>query len=177
MMHKQQEKKMETLKAILTRRSVRKFKDQKVEPEKIDILLKAAMHAPSARNTQPWHFIVVDDRAMLDKIAEVHPYAQMCKEAPLAIIPCADTSVKEGYWMLDVANATENLLLAARDLDLGAVWLGVYSDAQRIKDISELFNLPENITPICVVPVGYSDMEQGEVSGRYQKDKIHHNSW
>ena len=119
---------MDTLLAIRTRRSIRAYQDKPVPEELTQKLLAAAMQAPSARNQQPWQFIVIDDRALLAKIPGVMPNAAMAAEAPLAILVCAELALEksQGYWVLDCAAAVENMLLAAHALGLGAVWCGVY---------------------------------------------------
>nr|NQU92686.1 nitroreductase family protein [Bacteroidota bacterium] len=119
---------MQTITTILNRRSIRKYITKPVEPEKTDQLLEAAMYAPSARNYRPWHFIVVDERKKLDDLSELHPYAKMLKEAPLAIVVCGDKSIEkeEGYLAINCSAATQNILLSAFDLGLGSVWLGLY---------------------------------------------------
>ena len=170
---------METLDAIFTRRSVRRFSDQPVSPETVDTLLKAAMSAPSARNTQPWHFMVIDKRELLDQIAAIHPYAKMCLQAQLAIIPCTDLNLDkaaEGYWVEDISAAVQNILLAVRDQGMGAVWLGVYPNEERISEIRKLFALPYNIVPFNIIPIGYTDMSQEKVD-RYKAERVHHNEW
>jgi len=118
---------------IFERRSIRKYKKKKVEEEKIEKLLKAATAAPSAGNEQPWHFIVIRDRDKLNHLAEVHPYAKMLKEASLAIAVCADLDKQrhEGFWVQDCAAATQNILLEAVSLDLGAVLIGAYPNQER----------------------------------------------
>ena len=104
---------------IYKRRSIRKYTDQPVEDDKITEMLKAAMAAPSANNKQPWHFVVIKNREMLNRIAEKHPNGKMAGEAPLAILICGDA---DNYYMWqDCAASTENLLLAAANLGLGAV--------------------------------------------------------
>ncbi len=145
---------------IMTRASVRTYSDKPVEDEKIDKLLHAGMAAPSAVNIQPWHFVVVKDKAMLKKIAEATPNAGMAKNAPLAIVVCGDmTNEKEGmvreFWSQDVSAATENILLQAHAMGLGAVWTGTYPDKQRCTAISKLLNLPNHIIPFCTVVIGY----------------------
>lgn len=170
---------METLEAIFTRRSVRKFhKDQVVEQDKVDTILRAGMIAPSTANQQPWHFLVINEREILDKIPTVHPYAQMVLQAPLAIISCVDMNldVHAGFWVQDLSNASMNILLAARDLGLGAVWLGVYPREDRVQALQELFNLPENIVPFNIIPMGYSDMEQKKMD-RFIPERVHYNEW
>lgn len=163
---------------ITTRRSIRKYLKQAVNQEQINKLLEAAMFAPSARNEQPWHFIAVTDRLMLDKIMQSHPYAAMLKDAPLAIVVLADVNIEktEGYWVQDCSAATQNILLSAHAMGLGSVWLGVYPREERILAIRKLFNLPENIQPFSIIAVGYAD-EQKAQPERFNKERIHYNNW
>ena len=169
---------METLKAILTRRSIRKFTGKNIPEEIITKLLESAMYAPSARNTQPWHFIVINQRVILDKLPHVHPYAEMCYEASLAILVCGDINIEnlEGYIAVNCAAATQNILLAAHDLGLGSVWLGVYPRKERMEPLSKLFNLPQNIIPVSLVALGYPN-EQINMPGRFKLERIHFNKW
>jgi len=169
---------METLEAIITRRSIRKFKSKEIEEELIIKMLQAAMYAPSARNTQPWHFIVINDRKKLDEIPRLHPYADMCYEAPLAIMICGDLTLEkmEGYIAINCAAATQNLLLAAHDLGLGAVWLGVYPRKERMNALSKFFEIPENIIPVSLVAVGYPN-ESKSTPERFKPERIHYNKW
>lgn len=145
---------------IMTRASVRSYQDKPVEDEKIDHLLHAGMAAPSAVNLQPWHFIVVKDKATLERISQVTPNAGMAKDAPLAIVVLGDMSnEKEGmvreFWSQDASAATENILLAAHSMGLGAVWTGTYPDPKRCESISRLLKLPEHLIPFCTIVVGY----------------------
>ena len=125
---------MDTLDAIHTRRSIRTYLDQPVSEELIQKLLAAAMQAPSARNQQPWQFMVIDGRALLAKIATFVPNVAMAGKAPLAILVCGDLSLEksEGYWVVDCAAAVENMLLAAHALGLGAVSCGIYPREARM---------------------------------------------
>ncbi|MDW7754170.1 MAG: nitroreductase family protein, partial [Brevefilum sp.] len=118
---------MRTLEAIFTRRSVRDFKHDPVSDNDLNDLLRAAMQAPSAKNEQPWHFIVIDDPEILHAIPEFHPYSKMLMDAPLAILVCSDRKLetKRASWLQDCSAATQNILLAAHALGLGAVWLGI----------------------------------------------------
>jgi nitroreductase len=169
---------METFDAIFNRRSIRKYTSQVVEDEKIEKILKAAMYAPSARNTQSWQFIVITDREMLDNIRQAHPYAGMLAEATLGVLICGDKThePQEGYLNTNCSAATQNLLLAAYDLGLGSVWLGVYPRKERMDALTKLFSLPENIIPISLVALGYPD-EKKSATGRFLPDRIHYNKW
>lgn len=168
----------EQLDFILKRRSIRKYESKPVEEEKITLMLKAGSYAPSANNYRPWHFIVITEREMLDKLSVVHPYAKMLKSAPLAILVCGDSSLQEmiGYQAVDCSAATQNILLAAHILGLGGVWLGVYPREQRMKDIAGLFKLPPGINPINLVSIGYPAEEKG-FPDRFETFKVHRNKW
>ncbi|MDO6353913.1 nitroreductase family protein [Caloramator sp. CAR-1] len=163
---------------IFKRRSIRKYLDKPVAKEDIDDLLRAAMAAPSAGNEQPWEFIVVDDKNVLKRIADVHPYAKMLYEAPVAIVVCGDLNKEKykGFWVQDCSAATQNILLEATDKGLGTVWIGVYPDDTRVKDISNIFGIPSNVIPLSIVAVGYPAQEMQEVD-RFDPQKIHYNKW
>ncbi|MBN1766034.1 MAG: nitroreductase family protein, partial [Sedimentisphaerales bacterium] len=133
---------MDALEAIFKRRSIRRFTDQPISDEIVEQLLRAAMAAPSAHNEQPWHFVTINDRTILEKITEVHPYAQMLKEAPLAICVCGDKSLENDpgvdYWVQDCSAATENILIAATALGLGSCWLGILLRPERMEALTQL---------------------------------------
>jgi nitroreductase len=169
---------METIQTIRTRRSIRAFKPEPVPNETIQTILEAAMFAPSACNAQPWHFIVIDDRHLLDTIPTFHPYSKMLKEASLAVVVCADPrlEVVSGYWVQDCSAATQNLLLAIHDCGLGGVWLGVYPDQERVKKVQNLLNMPEEIIPLCVVAAGWPAEEKAKEE-RFNLKRVHHNGW
>ncbi|MBN2478686.1 MAG: nitroreductase family protein [Parachlamydiales bacterium] len=169
---------METLEAIFTRRSIRKFQDKKFDEKMLLEILKAGMYAPSAYNQQPWQFIVIDDRKLLDEIPKFHPYSNMLKTAPLAILVCADLKleVAKDMWIFDCAAATQNILLAAHALGLGSVWLGCYLRDERVKGFKKLLNLPDHIIPISLIPIGYPSEEEKKVD-RFKKDRIHKNKF
>lgn len=164
--------------SILKRRSIRKYKDIKVNDEVVENLLRAAMAAPSAGNEQPWEFVVLRDKEVMKKITEIHPYSKMLLNSDVAIVVCGDEEkeVFKGYWVQDCSAATENILLAAQDMGLGAVWLGVYPIADRVEKIKEILELPGNIIPLSIVPVGYPDEEKAPAD-RFDKTRIHHNRW
>jgi len=169
---------MDAIEALLTRRSVREYTPEPVTEEQVNILLSAAMHAPSACNQQPWHFIVVDQRAQLNALAEMQPYGKMLLEAPLAIIPCGDLSLEKcpGYWAIDCSAAMENLLLAAHALGLGAVWIGVYPMEERVQDLRQLLGLPKFAAPIGIAAVGHPKNPLPTVD-RFRPERIHRNTW
>jgi nitroreductase len=167
---------MDAFEAIMSRRSVRKYTDQKVSYEIVEELLKAAMNAPSANNTQPWHFVVIDERQLLDRIPEFHPYSSMLYFAPLAIAVCGDSRISSSYWVQDCSAATENILLAAHAGGLGAVWLGIYPEEQRVQALQKLLNLPEHIVPLSLVSLGYPAAGKPP-ENRFSPFKVHHNRW
>ena len=169
---------MDAIEAIHTRRSVRRFEDREVGAEQIEQLLAAAMMAPSARNGQPWRFIVVDDRRLLATIAEMNPNAAMAAAAPLGILICGDLALEKspGYWVIDCAAATQNMLLAAHAMGLGAVWTGVWPRQDRVDGLLELFGLPPNVIPHSLVVVGYP-AETPPSRGRYHPERVCRNQW
>jgi nitroreductase len=166
------------VKEIFERRSIRKYSKLPISDDFIEKLLRAAMAAPSAGNQQPWEFIIIKDKNILTDITKVHPYSQMLKEASVAIVVCADLDKEKhgGSWVIDCSAATENILIEAQYLGLGAVWLGVYPREDRIKGVKELINLPVNIVPLSIVSLGYPAEKKGP-SDRYDKLRIHINKW
>ena len=164
--------------AIFARRSIRQFTDRPVPPEVIDAVLRAGMAAPSAGNEQPWHFVVLNDRVLLDQVPTFHPNAKMILQAPAAVLLCADlTVVKHGeMWIQDCAAATQNMLLAIHDAGLASVWLGIHPRAERVKGLIRLCNLPANVTPFSLLPIGYGAEEKPR-NDRYLADRVHWNQW
>ncbi len=150
---------------IHQRKSVRQYLDHPVPKEKIDTMLRAAMAAPTARNIQPWQFYVITSREVLNQLAEELPYAKMLSQAPLAIVVAGDTHMGNPNeeqifnWALDCSAATQNLLLAAEALGLGAVWTGVYPYKARVNTVSKALNLPPHIIPLNIIPIGYPLLE------------------
>jgi nitroreductase len=169
---------METIEAILSRRSIRRYTQQPVAENLVKELLEAAMSAPSADNEQPWQFVVINDRALLDAIPNYHKYAFMAREAPLAVLVCGDSKllVYQDLWVQACAAATENMLLAATSKGLGAVWCSVYPDKERMQSFSQHFHLPDNIIPFAIVPIGYPAEHKGKVE-RYLSSRVHWNRW
>ncbi|WP_442900326.1 nitroreductase family protein [Geoalkalibacter sp.] len=166
------------MKDILYRRSIRKYTADPVSEQDMEDLLRAAMAAPSAGNEQPWHFIILTERRLLDAIADFHPYAGMAREAPAAILVCGDPALEKypGYWVQDLSAAVENLLLAAQSKELGAVWVGIYPTEDRVHKVRELLAIPESIIPFALVPFGHP-AEKKPPAERYNPQRVHRNGW
>ncbi len=164
--------------AIFNRRSIRKYTGQPVTDETIETLLRAGMAAPSAGNEQPWHFVVIRDRATLEAITRFHPYAQMLHGADCAIVVCGDTALERyrGFWVQDCSAAAENMLLTVQDLGLGSVWVGVYPMADRVEPLKQLLGLPESVIPLGILPLGYP-AEQKNPANRFNPERIHRDRW
>ena len=169
---------MDTIKAIMTRRSIRRFQERGIEEATIETLLRAAMQAPSAHNHQPWHFIVITERRILSAIPRFHQYAKMLPQAQAAILVCGDVRIEKSieYVNTDCSAATENLLLAAHELGLGAVWLGIYPREQRVEGMRRLLEIPPHIIPIALVALGYQ-AEDKKPTDRFLPARVHRNSW
>ena len=158
---------------VLNRRSIRKFTKDDISDSTIDDILKSAMYAPSARNQQPWHFFVIKKREVLDKIADNIEHAKMCRTANVCIVVCSyiQTDMQKLYWVQDCSAATQNILLSAKNNGLGSVWCGVYPREAKVKFVSELLELSENMIPLSLIAIGYPD-EQKITNDRFDKSKI-----
>jgi nitroreductase len=169
---------MELMDAIATRRSVRTYTDKAVDAEQIEKIIKAGMMAPSAGNQQPWHFIVVRDQEKLKLIPDFHPYASMLKKVSVAIVVCGNPNGKKwpDFWVQDCSAALQNMLLAARDSGLGTVWVGVYPLEDRMKGLRKLFDIPEDIYPFAIVPIGWPDSDFKAME-RYNASLVHNEVW
>lgn len=166
--------------AIFDRASVRTFDGRKVEAEKVDLLMKAAMAAPSACNQQPWEFVVVTDAAILKALSQCTPYAGCIGQAPLGIAVCMRTEGLRApdYTQIDASAATENILLEAVELGLGAVWLGVAPNPERMEAVRKVIGAPEAIQPFCLIACGYPDKPVLSASRhRYAPARIHRETW
>lgn len=169
------------MKCILTRTSIRAYQDRPVEDEKVEQLLRAAMAAPTAGNKQPWRFVVIEDRQTLKEISAHFQTMKMAEHAPLAIVVCGDmdnTFPEDGkdYWVEDASAASENLLLAAHALGLGAVWCGVYPMQERVYYLKKLLHLPANIVPLNVIPVGYPEGD-ATPKDKWKPTYVHYEHW
>jgi len=170
---------VDALEAILTRRSIRAFAPGEVPLGTLKEVIKAAMHAPSAADEQPWYFVIITDRALLEQIPSIHPYAAMTAEAAAAILVCGSPGMEKhlGMWVQDCAAATQNLLLAIHAKGLGSVWLGVYPREERMDPIRKLFGLPEHILPFAILPVGVPAEVPELQNERYREERIRLNHW
>lgn len=169
------------LDAIASRTSIRTFEGRPVGADTVELLLRAAMAAPSARNRQPWAFVVVDDKRLLRQLADSLPYAQSAAAAPMAVVVCGVLSQSQGatnagWWVQDAAAASQNLLLAAHAVGLGAVWTGVYSYEDRVRAVRNVLGLPRHILPLNVISVGYP-AENPVPKQKWDPSKVRWNGW
>lgn len=169
---------MDIFEALVTRRSIRKYKNKPVSDIDLKKIISCGMHAPSAVNKQPWHFIIFRDQRITEKLIQVHPNANMLLGANAGILVCYDTQLQhdEGFGPIDCSAATQNILLAAHGLNLGACWIGIYPRQERMNTLQEAFNLPEHVIPFSVISVGYPD-EVKRQPERFNKDRIHFEGW
>jgi nitroreductase len=164
-----------TLETIFRRRSIRKFTDQPVESEKIELLLKAAMAAPSAMNCKPWEFVVITDTETLSKFRKRLIFGN--RNAPAAIVVCANPSLSANpaarlFWVQDCSLAGENILIAAAGLGLGTVWIGVHPVAVFVRVVREIIGLPKRVTPLGLIYVGYP-AEEKPARTQYDEKRVH----
>lgn len=170
------------MEAIYNRRSVRNYLDKPIAENDVKLLLRAAMRAPSAGNEQPWEFIVLQDKTAIRAASEVSPYAKPLMGAPLAIVVCGNMErckfpdEERNYWVQDCSAAIENILIEAHYLGLGSVWLGIYPNAKRVKDLSKLLDLPENVIPLGIVSIGYP-LEILPPIDTFQQERIHYEKY
>lgn len=168
---------------ILTRASVRGFIEKPVEQEKIDLMLRAAMAAPTDKNKQPWHFVVLNTPETISSYYGDNPRAERMKKTPLVIVVCADTTrMQQGevrdIWVQDLSASTENLLLAAHALDLGAVWTTIYPLEKRVQDVQQRLNLPSHLIPMCAIRIGYPNPERpAQPKDKWDEQKITYGLW
>ena len=164
---------------IFNRRSVRKYTEQKIEAEKVDRMLRAAMQAPSATNQQPWEFLVIDDKETIVKLAEFSPYAKMLPGAPLAMVILEKQGMRAPLFTeQDLGAAVQNLMLQAVEDGLGSVWMGVGRGTERETFLTEMFNLPETVKPFAVLAIGYpADENANKFVERYDETRVHYNKY
>lgn len=168
------------IKTIFNRSSIRSFGSNPIAKEQLELIIRAGMAAPSARNLQPWAFIVVTDRGIMNTLADRLPYAKMLNEASAAIVVCGVPEKAgdspEGYWVQDCSAATQNILLAIESLGLGAVWTGVYPRPDRVDIVREVLGIPQNVFPLNVIPVGYPKGEN-RPKDKFKPENIRWEKW
>jgi len=159
--------------AIRLRRSIRKYKkDKPVTKEQLKGMVEAAMLAPSARNSRPWEFIVVTKREALDKINEIHPHAPIeTATAAIVVVAIPQEGLPEGFFPQDCGAATQNILIEAVEMGLGACWCGIYPREERMESFASLFNIPKPKLPFCVITIGYPD-EAPDARGFFEESKV-----
>ncbi len=169
---------MDAIQAVMTRRSIRSYKQEDVSEDMVQKLLQAAMNAPSAGNEQPWHLVVIRERRILDAVPAFHPYSKMLKQAALGIAVCGDLSLEvyKGFWVQDCSAATQNMLIAAHGLGLGAVWLGIHPFEERITGMKRILSLPEHVIPLSLVSIGWPAEQKSPVM-RYKPERVHYDKW
>jgi nitroreductase len=159
--------------SIFHRTSIRQYLQKDVEEEKVTKMLKAAMAAPSAGNQQPWEFYVVKDKAKLKELAATSPYADCTANAPMAFVICYNNACQmPEYAQIDASAATENLLLEADALGLGAVWLGIAPLEERMEAVRKVLSIPDTLSAFAIVPCGYPAEEKVQ-QDRFDIKKIH----
>ncbi len=171
---------LDAITAIMTRRSIRNYTQHPVPEDLIKILVEAGMCAPSAFNERSQEFIVINDRKILDAIYNLNPKALQIKRASVAIMVCGNQDKEkfkgQGYWQLDGSVASENILIAANAMGLGAVWTAIYPYPDRIAAVKKLLNLPEQVIPLNIIPIGYP-AEQKAKENRFEPSRLHQNRW
>jgi nitroreductase len=173
---------METLMAISTRKSVRKFTEQKISEEDIRKILTAGMSGPTCVNARQWSFIVVTDKEMLNKMADANgAYAGPLRGATLGILVCGNLErafkPAPDYWIIDASIATQNMILAAHDIGIGSVWLGTYPQMDRVRAQASLFKLPDTIIPHSLVAFGYQKDRILQERNLYEAACVHFEKW
>lgn len=162
------------MKELFHRTSVRKYLDKQVEDEKVEMMLKGAMAAPSAGNQQPWEFYVVKNKETIEKLSKTSPYASCCASAPLAFVACYHIKCRmPEYAHIDMSASVEKLLLEADSLGLGAVWLGIAPLKDRMDAVREVLNIPENLEAFAIIACGYPESVRPQ-QNRFDKDRIHY---
>ena len=170
----------EVIKLIMSRKSVRSFLNLPLTKSQLELIIEAGMSAPSANNKQPWSFIAITERELLDQLADKLPYAKMLYEATAAIVVCGipekSGDSPEGYWVQDCSAATQNILLAIESMGLGAVWTGVYPRAERVDAVREVLSIPKTVFPLNVIPIGFPKSE-GRSKDKFRPENIRWDKW
>lgn len=160
--------------SIFHRVSIRKYESRPIEEEKTELLLRAAMAAPSACNQQPWEFYVVTSAELKEKLSKTTPYTAFAAEAPLVLVPAyRERGVVPQYFHIDMSAAVENILLEADTLGLGACWMGIAPEPDRMADVKAILNMRDDLTPFCLISVGYPAEERPQ-QNRFESNRVHY---
>ena len=162
--------------AIFHRVSIRQYKKEPVEQEKVETILRAAMAAPSACNQQPWEYYVVTNREKIIELSQASPYAACAKDAPLVFAACYRKSqgiIAPSYLDIDMSASVENLLIEIDALGLGAVWLGIAPEEERMEAVARVLNLPDELAAFALIPCGYAAEERPQ-ENRYEECRVHY---
>ncbi len=165
--------------SIFERRSIRRYQKKAIPDETLRTILRAGMYAPSAGNEQPWEFIIIRSREMLQALCNAHPHAKALLSCDTAIALCGNLSRQKysvQYWILDCAMAGQNIMLEAHELGIGSVWLGVYPCEYRTENIAHILNVPKDVIPLGIIALGYIE-EALKVPERYCEGKVHWEKW
>ena len=165
----------ERLQGIFSRRSIRVYTEEPVSETDLQGLLQAGMAAPSASNRKPWHFVAVTDRETLSALAQAHPYGKMLARAGAAIAVCGDPAIS-AWWVQDCSAATENILIAAAALGLGAVWLGSHGNPEREGAIRDVLGIPDSIAVLSLLSIGHPAEEKAPRT-QYEANRVHRDRW
>jgi nitroreductase len=168
---------METIKAIMTRRSVRTWTNEPVSEQERKIILEAAMNAPSAADARPWHFVTVDDPKVIQQFTELGG-TEMLVESTFLVMVCGDQSkeIYPGFWPQDCSCAAQNMQLAAHDIGIGCVWVAIYPLEERVRKCCEVLGIPEGITPFALLAMGVPN-EVLPPQERFDAERVHQNKW
>jgi nitroreductase len=168
---------METIKAIMTRRSVRTWTNEPVSEQERKIILEAAMNAPSAADARPWHFVTVDDPEVIQQFTELGG-TEMLVESTFLVMVCGDQSkeIYPGFWPQDCSCAAQNMQLAAHDIGIGCVWVAIYPLEERVQKCCEVLGIPEGITPFALLAMGVPN-EVLPPQERFDVERVHQNKW
>ncbi len=173
---------MDTMQALMTRRSVREYDDRPISKEDMHAILTAAMSGPSCVNAKDWQFVVVQGREMLNRMADANGGpARPLRTAAAGILVCGDLEKAfpraRDYWVVDGSIAAQNICLAAHALGIGAVWLGTWPQMDRVKAQTELFGLPETVVPHSIIALGYPAQPDFPAREHYDETCVHWESW
>ena len=173
---------MDAIQTILTRISTRQFTDQPISDKAVHTILEAGMAGPTAVNARPWSFIVVRDKAMLNKMADCNGRAaEPLRGADMGILVCGDLErafkPAPDYWVVDGSIACQNMILAAHAMGIGSVWLGTWPQENKVAAQKALFNLPEHIVPHSIIAFGYPQEASTKQKLLYEDDRVHFEKW